>query len=153
MYSEEIEILLRSGLNWILSLLSTNQLHIIAHMLQKEYKNNKSYSFYWDQYLKSYLNSLSSKLFLLQRALSASCKTEKNPVGLWFSKNIKQRGGGEGGDVRTWKVQGYLRNSMWLFNRSDKKHEMNRIQSRDYIIGTYRITKISLSCYNDKRWI
>ena len=30
------------------------------------------------------------------------------------------------------------------------RHEMNRIQSKDQNIGTYRNNEIFLSCYNDK---
>ena len=30
---------------------------------------------------------------------------------------------------------------------------MNRIQSKGHRIGTYEINKISLSCFNDKRYI
>ena len=30
---------------------------------------------------------------------------------------------------------------------------MNRLQSKDHIIGTYEISKISLSCFDNKIWI
>ena len=30
---------------------------------------------------------------------------------------------------------------------------MNRIQSKDHKIGTYKINKISLSCFDDKTYI
>ena len=40
-----------------------------------------------------------------------------------------------------------------LFNRSFMRYEMNRIQSKDHNIGTYRINKISLPCYSDKKHI
>ena len=30
---------------------------------------------------------------------------------------------------------------------------MNRIQSNDHIIGTYKINKISLSCFDDRIYI
>ena len=32
-------------------------------------------------------------------------------------------------------------------------YSMNRIQSKDYRIGTYEINKISLSCFDDKIYI
>ena len=32
-------------------------------------------------------------------------------------------------------------------------HNMKRIQSRLHKIGTYDVCKISLSCFNDKRYI
>ena len=38
-----------------------------------------------------------------------------------------------------------------LFNRSYKRHEMNRIQSKDYNIRSYKISKVFLSCYDDKK--
>ena len=40
-----------------------------------------------------------------------------------------------------------------LFNKSYIRHEMNRIQSKDDNIGSYRINKISLPSYNDKKYI
>ena len=33
------------------------------------------------------------------------------------------------------------------------RHSMNRIQSKEYKIGTYEINKISLSCFDDKIYI
>ena len=40
-----------------------------------------------------------------------------------------------------------------LFNRSYMRHGMNRIPTKYHDIGTYRINKISLSCYDDKTHI
>ena len=40
-----------------------------------------------------------------------------------------------------------------LFNRTYKRHETNRIQSKVHNIGTYRTNKISLSYYSDKEYI
>ena len=40
-----------------------------------------------------------------------------------------------------------------LLNRSYMRHETNRIQSKDYNIESYRINTISLSSYDDKRYI
>ena len=37
-----------------------------------------------------------------------------------------------------------LLNNKWI------RHSMNRIQSKDHRIGTYKIKKISLSCFDDK---
>ena len=31
------------------------------------------------------------------------------------------------------------------------RHEMNRIPTKDHNIGTYRINKISLPCYDNKK--
>ena len=41
----------------------------------------------------------------------------------------------------------------FLFNRSYIKHEMNRFQSKVYIKGSYRINKISLSFYDNLKYI
>ena len=38
-----------------------------------------------------------------------------------------------------------------LLNSSYTKHEMDRIKSKDYDIGSYRTNKISLSYYDDKK--
>ena len=40
-----------------------------------------------------------------------------------------------------------------LFCGTYVKHEMNRIQSKDYNIETNRISEVSLSCYDDKQYI
>ena len=40
-----------------------------------------------------------------------------------------------------------------LFNKIVIRHNMKRIQSRLHRIGTYDVCKISLSCFDDKRYI
>ena len=40
-----------------------------------------------------------------------------------------------------------------LLNNKCIRHRMNRIQSKDYIIATNEINKISLSCFDDKIYI
>ena len=40
-----------------------------------------------------------------------------------------------------------------LFNKKVVRHKMKRIQSKKYKIGTYEINKISLSCFDDKRFV
>ena len=40
-----------------------------------------------------------------------------------------------------------------LFNKNVVRHNMKRIQSKLYEIGTYDVFKISLSCFDDKRYI
>ena len=40
-----------------------------------------------------------------------------------------------------------------LLNKKCLRHSMNRIQSKDHRIGTYEISKISLSCFDDKIYI
>ena len=40
-----------------------------------------------------------------------------------------------------------------LFNKKVVRHKMKRIQSSLYNIGTYDINKISLSCFDDKRYV
>ena len=40
-----------------------------------------------------------------------------------------------------------------LFNRKVVRHKMKRIQGRLHNVGTYDLNKISLSCFNDKRYV
>ena len=40
-----------------------------------------------------------------------------------------------------------------LFNEKIIRHKMNRIQSKKHKLGTYEIDKISLSCFDDKRYV
>ena len=40
-----------------------------------------------------------------------------------------------------------------LFNKNVIRHNMKRIQSELHRIGTYNVCKISLSCFDDKRYI
>ena len=39
-----------------------------------------------------------------------------------------------------------------LFNKKVMRHNMKRIQSKLHRIGTYDVCKISLSCFDDKRY-
>ena len=40
-----------------------------------------------------------------------------------------------------------------LFNKKVNRHKMKRIQDKKLKIGTYEIDKISLSCFDDKRYV
>ena len=40
-----------------------------------------------------------------------------------------------------------------LFNEKIIRHKMKRIQSKKHELGTYEIEKISLSCFDDKRYV
>ena len=40
-----------------------------------------------------------------------------------------------------------------LFNEKAIRHKMKRIQSKKHKLGTYEIDKISLSCFDDKRYV
>ena len=40
-----------------------------------------------------------------------------------------------------------------LFNKKIIRHKMRRIQGKKYKIGTHEINKISLSVFNDKRFV
>ena len=40
-----------------------------------------------------------------------------------------------------------------LFNKKKIRHNMKRIQSKLHRIGTYNVCKISLSCFDDKRYL
>ena len=39
-----------------------------------------------------------------------------------------------------------------LFNKKVVRHKMKRIQSKKHKLGTYEINKISLPCFDDKRF-
>ena len=41
----------------------------------------------------------------------------------------------------------------FLFNKNIIRHKMRRIQAKNHKIGTYEIDKISVSCYDDKRFV
>ena len=41
----------------------------------------------------------------------------------------------------------------FLFNKKVIRHKMKRIQAKKHKIGTYEIDKISLSCFDDKRYV
>ena len=40
-----------------------------------------------------------------------------------------------------------------LFNKKIIRHKMRRIQSKKHRLGTYKIDKISLSCFDNKRYV
>ena len=40
-----------------------------------------------------------------------------------------------------------------LFNKKIIRHKIKRIQSKKHKLGTYEIDKISLSCFDDKRYV
>ena len=40
-----------------------------------------------------------------------------------------------------------------LFNEKIIRHKMKRIQSKKHKLGTYKIDKISLPCFDDKRYV
>ena len=40
-----------------------------------------------------------------------------------------------------------------LFNEKIIRHKMKRIQSKKHKLGTYEIDKISVSCFDNKRYV
>ena len=40
-----------------------------------------------------------------------------------------------------------------LFNKKIMRRKMRRIQAKEHQVGTYEIDKISLSCFDDKRFV
>ena len=40
-----------------------------------------------------------------------------------------------------------------LFNKKILRYKMRRIQGKKHKMGTYKIKKISLSCFDDKRFV
>ena len=57
--------------------------------------------------------------------------------------------------IRAKGVNKRLRHSEFvvLFNKKIIRHNMKRIQSKLYKLGTYNIFKISLSYFDDKRYV
>ena len=47
----------------------------------------------------------------------------------------------------------HRKNFYVLFGKKVAKHKMKRILSEKHSVGTYDINKISLSCFDDKRYI
>ena len=74
---------------------------------------------------------LKSKIYLLIRADDAEVTKAKG-----VNKKIKHK---EFADV--------------LFNKKVIIHNTKRIQSKLHRIGTYNVCKISLSCFDDKRYV
>ena len=50
-------------------------------------------------------------------------------------------------------TKSYIEYKDVLLNNKCIRHSMDRIQSKDYRIGTYKINKILLSCFDDKIYI
>lgn len=40
-----------------------------------------------------------------------------------------------------------------LFNKDQLQHKMSSIRSQSHNVATYEINKVSLSCYDDKRYV
>ena len=61
--------------------------------------------------------------------------------------------------VITLKIQSFLKDSKFiefkdvLFNKKIIRHKVKKIQAKKHKIGTYEIDKISLSCFDDKRYV
>ena len=58
---------------------------------------------------------------------------------------IQQKGGNTVTDFNEFKDT--------LFNKKVVRHKMKRIQTKKHKIGTYEINKISLLCFDDKRFL
>ena len=55
---------------------------------------------------------------------------------------------------KEWILQPSLMNSKTLcLTKKIMRHKMKRIQSRKHKLGTYEISKISLTCFNDKWYV
>ena len=58
--------------------------------------------------------------------------------------------------IRAKGVNKKLRHSEFfdvLFNKKVVRHKMKRIQTKHYRLGTYDVCKVSLSCFDDKRYV
>ena len=40
-----------------------------------------------------------------------------------------------------------------MFNKKIMRHKMSRIQAKNHKLETYEINKVSLSCFDDKRFV
>ena len=52
---------------------------------------------------------------------------------------------------KEWILQLSFMNSKTLYLIKQQKHKMRRLQSKNHKIGTYKVSKISWSCLDDKR--
>ena len=54
---------------------------------------------------------------------------------------------------KEWVLQLSLINLKIFYLKKIIRHKMKRIQSKKHKLGTYKIDKISLSCFDDKRYM
>ena len=85
--------------------------------------------------LTSEFVGLNSKMYSLIDVDGKKIKEQKHSIN-FFKKNIRHK---EFVDV--------------LFNKKLLRHKIKRIQSKLHRTGTYGVCKISLSCFDDKRYI
>ena len=54
-----------------------------------------------------------------------------------------------------WAMSQYLPtgNFKWMTDKERMHHKMNTIRSQRHQLGSYEINKVSLSCFDDKRYI
>ena len=74
---------------------------------------------------------LKSKIYSIKKIDGKECNTAK------------------GGSIAT----EFNRFKDFLFNKKVIRQKMKRIQGKKHKLGTYEINKISLSCFNDKRYV
>ena len=65
-----------------------------------------------------------------------------------IAKNDKELNKAKGVNLKLRHKEYYV-----LFNKKVVRHKMKRIQSNLHSVGTYDVNKISLSCFDDKRYI
>ena len=70
---------------------------------------------------------------------------------MYSMKNIdgKESNMAKGVNIATW----FNKLKDTLFNKKIIRHKMRRIQGKKHKIGTYKINKISLSVFDDKRFV
>ena len=77
---------------------------------------------------------------------------EKSPIG-YFSK-LKKIEGKECNATKGVSIATEFNKFKYvLFNEKIIRHKMKRIQSKKHKLGIYEIIKISLSCFDDKRYV
>ena len=70
---------------------------------------------------------------------------------MYSMKNIDDKGSNTAKAVNIETESNEFKDS--LFNKKRIRHKMKKFQSKKHKIGTYKIKKISLSCFDDKRFV
>jgi len=67
-----------------------------------------------------------------------------------------QKGGKTAKGIKKNVIKKYIKHESYkhtLFNNKQIYHKMKTIRSKNYQLGSYEINKVSLSCFDDKRYI
>ena len=67
-----------------------------------------------------------------------------------------EKGGKTAKGIEKNVIKNYIKHEDYknvLLNNKQLHHKMKTIRSQKHLLGSYEINKISLSCFNDKRYI